>query len=117
MCSKRCAKPLRPCGSSRNPILSYTPTVTTGAVVSGAITTFNPFASVVLSMPTCSRFTRCPPLLLLSLLLLLAFCPIRPASRQHPATAAAPPIGSALLAPAQIQPETPATPPSALPRH
>src|SRR5229473_3261181 len=45
------------------------PTVTTGAVVSGATTTSSPFASLVLSIPIWSRFTRCPlsPLLLNSL--------------------------------------------------
>src|SRR5437016_5535671 len=69
MCSNKCANPLRAGGARRKPILEYTPTVTTGAVESGAITTLNPFASVVLSIAICNRFTRCPlsPLFLVSL--------------------------------------------------
>jgi len=46
MCSNRWAKPVRPLGSIRNPILYMTSISTTGADVSGLTTTFRPLASV-----------------------------------------------------------------------
>src|SRR6266446_4804144 len=72
------------------------PTVTTGAVESGATTTSSPFASLVLSIPMWNRFTHFP----LSLLLLLSgpqnCFPVQPTSRQNLARARALPDGSTL---------------------
>src|SRR5581483_3279348 len=45
-CSKRCAKPVRPSGSERNPTSYSTAMPTTGALRSGAISTRSPLPSV-----------------------------------------------------------------------
>src|SRR5713226_3474891 len=78
------------------------PTVTTGAVVSGATTTSSPLASLVLSIPIWSRFTRCP----LSSLLLVSLprnpFPIRPTYQEYLVRGRALPDGSALHTHAQI---------------
>src|SRR6266403_1113898 len=78
------------------------PTVTTGAVESGATTTCSPFASLVLSIPIWSRFTRCP----LSLLLLVSVpqnsFPARPTSRRDLGKAHERLADSASHKPAQI---------------
>src|SRR5713101_9095275 len=59
------------------------PTVTTGAVVSGATTTSSPFASLVFSIPIWSRFTRFPLSLLLLVSLARRSFPNQPACRRH----------------------------------
>ncbi len=46
MCSNRWAKPVRPFGSMRKPMLYMTSTSTTGALRSSLTTTFRPFGSV-----------------------------------------------------------------------
>src|SRR6266567_170768 len=57
--------------------------VTTGAVVSGATTTCSPFASLVFSISTWSRFTRFPLSLSLLVSLPRRSFPIRRACRRH----------------------------------
>src|SRR5713226_6820794 len=78
------------------------PTVTTGAVVSGATTTSSPFASLVPSIPTWSRFTRCPPSPLLFVSQPRNSSPIRPTCQRDPSRARSLPGSSALRRHRQI---------------
>src|SRR6266404_6041321 len=59
------------------------PTVTTGAVESGATTTSSPFASLLLSISMWNRFTHFPLLLLLLLSDPQNSFPVQPASRRN----------------------------------
>src|SRR5271169_2640125 len=82
------------------------------------MTTFNPFASVVLSIAICSCFTLVPPLLSLLSSCSQPLIPIPPASSRNLAPKPRQPNDSLLYRPARIPAANPSSPPCARPpRH
>src|SRR4249920_2880500 len=76
------------------------------------MTTFSPFASVVLSIAICSRFTLIPLSFLLWLFCSTYFFPARPASPRNPAQEPVRPSGLLLHRPVHTAPASPSLRPS-----